>query len=176
MSTSFSSTHKTPDRARTDELIIAISRLAQAKEFVPPASKYDICQVYILILKVTPRPARRRYPCFRGSLPAKLKGNHRSESPVPYVDPALYSYGGLPPMLCSSNQSGIHPVDSIDIQAPSSLASQAHSKNHDRPWDSQFIASGSPGDTCKPAIVAWDSTVRNTSVGLWRPPERHRVI
>ena len=72
---------------------------------------------------------------------------------------------------------GIHPVDSVDMQHPSSLANQVRHRERIKPWDNRSLAIISPMNENKRVDVAvWDSTVRQTSVGLWRPPERHRAV
>ena len=100
---------------------------------------------------------------------------------APYIDPELYSYGALPPMLNSTarlrDAFGIHPVDSVDLSHPSSLSNQIRHKEKIKPWDNRSLAMiTSMSEPKHLKIAAWDSTVRQTSVGLWRPPERHRAV
>lgn len=146
---------------------------------------------------MTPRPARHHFSVSRIKHPktalAALKEDRQSSivarhisasNPIgdaPYIDPELYSYGALPPMLNSTarlrDAFGIHPVDSVDLSHPSSLANQIRHKERIKPWDNRSLAMiTSISDQKHFRVAAWDSTVRQASVGLWRPPERHRAI
>ena len=84
-------------------------------------------------------------------------------------------------MLNSSARSrkalGIHPVDSVDMQHPSSLANQVRHRDKFKPWDNRSLAIiNHIKEHNRKDVAVWDSTIRRTSVGLWRPPERHRAV
>jgi len=124
----------------------------------------------------------KRFSKNASSIPISTGSQYRQKIVArrPYLDPGLYSHGALPPMLTSSarcrDMLGIHLVDSIDIQHPGSLANQICQRQISNPcYDKPHLAR-IPRGYNHAKISAWDSTVRQASAGLWRPPERHLVI
>mmetsp|Transcript_5381 Transcript_5381/g.15924 ORF Transcript_5381/g.15924 Transcript_5381/m.15924 type:complete len:173 (+) Transcript_5381:105-623(+) len=169
-------TYRTPDRIHTESLVSAINKPSVPADFVSPRTAHRFF--------VSNRPFRRSaLAALRQDRQiSMLSGSCASQvGNVPYIDPELYSYGALPPMLNSSSVRtgeifGIHPVDSIDVLNPSSLASQYHRQKETGRGKDFLVDIYAMSEVDQIQIVAWDSTVKQTNAGLWRPSERHRVI
>ena len=135
------------------------------------------------VSSIKKQPSREKGLPFRKNRLDNFSGRNYFLGDAAYLDPELYSHGALPPMLNSSARSrdifGIHPVDSVDMTHPSSLASQyRRQRERDVGKDDPFRTIGNTFTSQSNGlrIDAWDSTSKQKSTGLWRPPGRHLIV
>ena len=69
----------------------------------------------------------------------------------------------------------IHPVDSVDMTHPGSLASQHRRKQERQKWSPITLGNSAKFEN-DIGVGAWDSTSKQMNSGLWRPPERHHIL